>query len=126
METKVRHHKPHNSEKLDPARGKVLPAIPIAWAFIYQNELDDNPLVIHDTFDLWKVLTDLQHDFRSRIELHYEEVDQAFVLIITLNSTSLEDAYRLGVTKGKQIAFRHSNRIGFVEEDEEGLVWLSH
>ena len=106
-------------------RSELIPALPIAWGFIYHDEVDDSPEVINDPWELWGVLTDLQRDFRSRIELHFEDVDNAFVLKIVHNPISIQDAYLSGMEKGKQIASRHSNRIGFVEEDEDGLLWYS-
>lgn len=97
--------------------------IPISHVIIYQDETDDTPVVVHGPFDLWKMITTLQHDYRSRIELRFSEVDSAFIITVTWNSFSIKDAYLAGIERGKEIVFRRSNRIGFVQEDEEtGLL----
>ena len=121
----VRNRKHTGGKKKVSDKNNIIPALPIAWGFIYHDEVDDSPEVINDPWELWAVLTDLQRDFRSRIEVHYEDVDNAFVLKIVRNPISIQDAYMSGIEKGKQIAIHHSNRIGFLEEDEDGLLWYS-
>ena len=104
---------------------KFIPAIPIAWVLIYADENDENPQLIRDMWEIWGILTALQKDFVSRIELRFEEVDKGFGVSVFLNPVPLKTAFDAGVKKGEEIAFQRSNKIGFVEEDVEGLVWLS-
>lgn len=124
MGTTSQHQKHRRTNKSDP--GKVmLPAIPVAWVLINTNENDKEPLVIRDSWDIWEILTGLQRDYRSRIELMFSEKDQGFILSVTLNPVSIRDAYEAGIAKGKELV-RCPNKVGWIEEDAEGLLWYSH
>lgn len=83
-------------------KNPITPMIPIAWVLIYSNDRDEYPQAINDPWEVWGILTDLQHDYRSRIELRYEEVDKAFIVTVTLDPLSLRDAYLAGLEKGKE------------------------
>ena len=97
--------------------------IKIATVFILQNEYDND----------WKCVTD-NEEIRSWIEfakecescevkLHYEPVDDAFVMEIHTNPVPKEVIYETAKEEAKREFLGISNRIGKRYEDSKGWIW---
>lgn len=99
---------------------KNTPIVNICRIELYRNEDDEEPMIIIDSWEIYEWITRLKKDFRSRIEIVYEEVDQGFVVRVYEEVKTKEQLFKEAMEKAKTILIHRSNMIGRRETDEEG------
>ena len=111
--------------ELDDASAKaVKEAISISAVFIMQNEYDNDWKCVTDSEEIRKWIEFAKECSGCEVKLHYEPVDDAFVMEIHTKPVSKEVIYKVAKEEVKREFLRGSNRVGRRYEDEEGWVWL--
>jgi len=110
--------------KLDDASAKaVKEAIPISAVFVLQNEYDNDWKCVTDSEEIHKWIEFAKECSSCKVKLHYEPVDDAFVMEIHTKPVSKEVLYEAAKEETKKELVCESNRIGRRYEDSEGWVW---
>ena len=97
--------------------------IPIAAVFVLQNEYNNNWKCITDSGEIREWIEFAKECGGCEVKLHYEPVDDAFVMEIHTSPVSKEVMYETAREEAKKELLCESNRIGRRYEDGEGWVW---
>ena len=108
--------------ELDRIAGRV-ETIPIAAVFVLQNEYDNDWMCTTDSGEIREWIEFAKECESCEVKLHYEPVDDAFVMEIHTNPVSKEVIYEAAKEETKREFLCESNRIGRRYEDGEGWVW---
>ena len=102
---------------------EVKETIPISAIFIMQNEYDNDLKCVTDSEEIRKWIEFVKECGGCEVKLHYEPVDDAFVMEIHTSPVSKEVLYEVAKEETKKELVCESNRIGRRYEDGEGWVW---
>jgi len=100
-----------------------VPRLEICRIELYRDDLDDNPIIVDDPQEVWRWIDELKRDFRSRIEIVYEEVDGAFVVRVIEDQVGVRQMYEMAKAEAIQTLLVRGNKIGRRWMDDEGSVW---
>ena len=97
--------------------------IPIAAVFVLRNEYDNDWKCITDSEEIHEWIEFAKECGGCEVRLHYEPVDEAFVMGIHTNPVSKETVYEAAKEETKREFLSVSNRVGRRYKDGEGWVW---
>ena len=107
----------------DASAKAVKEAIPISAVFIMQSEYDNDWKCATDNEEIRKWIEFVKECESCEVKLHYEPVDDAFVMEIHTSPVSKEVLYETVKEEVKREFLSVSNRVGRRYEDGEGWVW---
>jgi len=97
--------------------------IPIAAVFVLRNEYDSDWKCVTDSDEIREWIEFAKECEGCEVKLHYEPVDDAFVMEIHTSPVSKEELYETAKVEARKEILCVSNRIGRRYEDGEGWVW---
>ena len=97
--------------------------IPIAAVFVLRNEYDDDWRCVTDSEEISEWIEFAKECGGCEVKLHYEPVDEAFVMEIHTSPVSKEVLYEVAKEEAKREFLSVSNHVGRRYEDGEGWVW---
>ena len=107
----------------DASEKAVKEAIPISAVFVLQNEYDNDWKCVTDSEEIRKWIEFAKECESCEVKLHYEPVDDAFVMEIHTKPVSRKVLYETAKEEAKREFLSVSNRVGRRYEDGEGWVW---
>ena len=110
-------------ELSDASDKAVKEAIPISAVFVLQNEYDNDWKCVTDSKEIRSWIEFAKECSGCKVKLHYEPVDDAFVMEIHTKPVSRKVLYETAKEEAKREFLSVSNRIGRRYEDGEGWVW---
>ncbi|MCW3140653.1 MAG: hypothetical protein N2V72_00515 [Methanophagales archaeon] len=97
--------------------------IPIAAVFVLRNEYDSDWKCVTDSEEIHEWIEFAKGCKSCGVKLHYEPVDDAFVMEIIMDPVPKEEVYETAKVEARKEILCVSNRIGRRYEDEDGWVW---
>ncbi len=107
----------------DVSEKAIKETIPISAVFVLQNEYDNDWKCVTDSEEIRKWIEFAKECSACEVKLHYEPVDDAFVMEIHTEPVSKEVIYEAAKEEVKREFSSKSNRVGRRYEDGEGWVW---
>ncbi|MCD6148323.1 hypothetical protein J7J18_03030 [bacterium] len=97
--------------------------IPIAAVFVLRNEYDSDWKCVTDSDEIREWIEFAKGCESCEVKLHYEPVDEAFVMKIIMDPVPKEVLYEIAKEEARKEILCVSNRIGRRHEDGDGWVW---
>ena len=110
-------------ELSDASEKAVKEAIQISAVFIMQSEYDNDWKCATDNEEIRKWIEFVKECESCEVKLHYEPVDDAFVMEIHTKPVSKEVVYEVAKEEVKREFSSKSNRVGRRYEDGEEWIW---